>query len=148
MKIKWDAHNGLSLMDARDSVPPQLIMDGSKEHTLGEFLKKARQFSCHIKQSEPYPPWKIMAEGAIKEINRGSGRKMMRSLSSAKLLDHCIKLKALIKYHTALDIYEVQGEVPDTLLSGKTTDISPFVEHKWYDFLNWFNHGSSFPEPK
>ena len=89
-----------------------------------------------------------MAEGATRELKRGSGRKMMRSLSPAKLWDHCIELEALIRSHTALDIYELQGQVPETLLSGKTADISPFIEHEWYDFVKWFDHGSSFPEPK
>ena len=116
--------------------------------TLGEFLKKARQFGCHIKQSEPFSPWQIMAEGDIRELKRGSGRKMIRSLSPAKLWDHCIKLETLIRLHTALDIYELQGQVPETLLSGQTTDISPFVEHEWYHFVKWFDHGSSYPEPK
>ena len=147
-KKKRDAHHGLSLMAARDGVPPYLIMDGSKAHTLGEFRKKKRQFGCHIKQPEPYPPWKIMLEGATRELKRGSGQKMMRSLLPSKLWDHCIKLEALIRSHTTLDIYGLQGQVPETLLSGKTTDISPFIEHKWYSFVKWFNHGSSFPESK
>ena len=89
-----------------------------------------------------------MAEGAIRELKRGSGRKMMRSLSPAKLWDHCIELEALIRSHTALDIYELQGQVPETLLSGQTTDISPFKEHEWYDFVKWLYHGSSFSELK
>ena len=89
-----------------------------------------------------------MAEAAIRELKRGSGRKMMRSLSPAKLWDHCIELEALIRSHTALYTYELQGQVPETLLSGQTTDISPFIEHEWYDFVKWFDHGSSFPEPK
>ena len=38
--------------------------------------------------------------------------------------------------------------MPETLLSGKIADISPFLEHEWYDFVKCFNHGSSFPEPK
>ena len=134
MKKKRDAHHGLSLMAARDGVPPHLIMDGSKEQTLGEFRKKARQFSCHIKQSDPYSPWYIMAEGAIREIKCGSGQTMMRILLPAKLWYHCIELEALIQLHNALDIYELQGQVPETLLSGQTADICPFIEHKWYDF--------------
>ena len=89
-----------------------------------------------------------MAEGEIKELKRGSGCKMTRSLSPAKLWDHCIEIESLIQSHTALGIYELQGEVPETLLSGQTADISPFVEHKWYDFVKWFNHGSTFLEPK
>ena len=96
MKKKQDAHHGLSLIASRDGVPPHLIMDVLKEQTLDEFQKKARQFGCHIKQSEPYFPWQIMAEGAIRELKRGTGRKVMRSLSPAKLWDHCIELDALI----------------------------------------------------
>ena len=38
--------------------------------------------------------------------------------------------------------------MPETLLSRQPAYISPFVEHEWYNFLKWFNHGSSFPEPK
>ena len=60
MKKKRDSHHGLSLMAALDGVLPHLIMDESKEQTLGEFQNKARQFGCHIKQSEPYSPWQIM----------------------------------------------------------------------------------------
>ena len=89
-----------------------------------------------------------MAEGDIKELKHGSGSKIMRSLSPAKLWDHCIEIESLIQSHTALGIYELQGEVPETLLSGETADISPFVEHKWYNFVKWFDHGSTFPEPK
>ena len=72
----------------------------------------------------------------------------MRSLLPAKLWDHCIELEALILLHIALDIYELQGQVPEKLLSGKTVDIYPIVEHEWYNFVKWFDHGSSFPEPK
>ena len=38
--------------------------------------------------------------------------------------------------------------MPETLLSGKTADISPLIENEWYYFVKWFEHGSSFPEPK
>ena len=67
---------------------------------------------------------------------------------SVKPWDHYIELETLIRSHTALDIYELRGEVPKTLLSGQTADISPFVEHEWYDFVKWFDHGSAFPELK
>ena len=38
--------------------------------------------------------------------------------------------------------------MPETLLSGQTKDISPFIEHEWYNFLKWCDQGSSFLEPK
>jgi hypothetical protein len=42
MKLKSDAHNSLSLLFQRDGVPPKMIMDGSKEQTLGGFKRNAR----------------------------------------------------------------------------------------------------------
>ncbi len=37
MKIKGEAHKALSLMFQCEGVPPSMVMDGSKEQTLGEF---------------------------------------------------------------------------------------------------------------
>ena len=57
MKKKGDAQYGLPLMAAWYGASPHLIVDGSKEQTLSELRKKARQFGYHIKQSDPYSPW-------------------------------------------------------------------------------------------
>ena len=43
------------------------------------FRKKARELGCHIKQVEPHSPWQNAAEGAIRELKCGAGRKMMAS---------------------------------------------------------------------
>ena len=33
-------------------------------------------------------------------------------------------------------------------MSGQTSDISPFVELGWYDWVKWYDTNSSYPEPK
>jgi hypothetical protein len=38
--LKSDAHNSLLLLFQRNGVPPKMIMDGSKEQTLGQFKKE------------------------------------------------------------------------------------------------------------
>ena len=48
MKRKSDAHEGLSLLAQRDGIPPLLVMDGSKEQTLGMFHKKAREMGVQV----------------------------------------------------------------------------------------------------
>ena len=103
---------------------------------------------CHIKQTEPYSPWQNAAEGAIRELKRGAGRKMMSPKAPQKLWDHCLELEAYIRSHTALDLYELQGQVPETILSGQTADISPFVECKWYEFVRWYDIKAQFPQPR
>jgi hypothetical protein len=74
MKKKSDAHDGLSLMFARDGVPNCLIMDNSKEQTLGEFRRKAREADCWIKQTEAYSPWSNYAEPSESSKRAAQGR--------------------------------------------------------------------------
>ena len=46
---------------------------------------------------------------------------MLKTGSPNALWDHCIELEALIRSHTALDIYSLKGQVPETLMSGQVT---------------------------
>jgi transposase len=131
MKKKSDAHFGLSLMAQRDGVPTRIVMDGAREQTMGKFMKKAREMGCHVRQTEPYSPWQNAAEGAIREVKRSAGRKKARAGSPAKLWDHCLELEGAIRSHTALDSYDLQGQVPETILSGQTADVSPYAECAW-----------------
>ena len=68
-----------------EGVPKTLIMDGAKEQVMGELCQKARQADCQVKQTEPNSPWQNAAEAMIKELKKGTGRKMIRS-SSTKVL--------------------------------------------------------------
>ena len=115
---------------------------------MGEFRRKARQIDCYIKQTEPYSPWQNAAEGAIREVKRSSGRKMVKAKSPARLWDHCLELEGYIRLHTAIDNFELQGQVPETVASGQTADISPFVEFPWYGWLKYWDASAAYPEPK
>ena len=88
MQKKSEAHEALSLLAQREGVPPNLIMDGSKEQMMGQFRKKAKQMGAHIKQMEPDSPWQNAAEGAIREVKHGAGRKMAKKGSPFVLWDH------------------------------------------------------------
>ena len=145
MRLKSEAHHALSLLFARDGVPPTMIVDGSKEQTQGKFRHKARQVDCHLRAIEPHSPWSNAAESAIRELKRGAGRKMVKSGAPRRLWDHCLELEALIRSNTALDIYELKGQVPETVMSGETSDISPFVELEWYQWLMFRDTGVSYP---
>ena len=48
--------------------------------------------------------------------------------SPKALWDHCIELEAIIRSHTALDIYGIELQVPETVMSGQTGDISSLCE--------------------
>jgi hypothetical protein len=148
MRKKSEAHDALSLLFARDGVPAVMVVDGSKEQTLGKFRKKCREADCHVRQTEPYTPASNAAEGCIRELKRGVGRKMTRTKSPKPLWDHCLELEAHIRSNTCHDIYELNGEVPETIVSGQTSDISPFVEYEWYEWCFFFDSSVSFPKDK
>jgi hypothetical protein len=135
-------------MAQRDGVPPVIVMDGAKEQTMGSFRKKAKEMGARVKQTEPYSPWSNACEAAIRETKRGAGRKMTKARSPRNLWDHCLELEGFIRSHTALDQYELEGQVPETIMSGQTADISQFAEFGWYDWIVWWDTSSGFPEAK
>ena len=137
MRKKSQAHEGLSLLFSRDGMPASIIVDGAREQTHGEFKKKARQADCHVRTTEPYTPWSNAAEGSIRELKRGTARKMIKKKSPKKLWDDCVELEGFIHSNTAHDIFELNGEVPETLVSGETSDISQFCELEWYEWVKF-----------
>ena len=90
MRLKKHDHETLSLIFKRDGVPPNIVVDNSKEQTLGKFAKKCREADCHLVTTEPYSPWMQAAEGCIKQTKLGSYRKMLKSGCPKPLWDHCI----------------------------------------------------------
>ena len=148
MAKKSDAHEALSLLFARDGVPPALIVDGSLEQTKGEFRRKARQADCHIKQIEPHSPWQNAAEGTIRELKRGAARKMVKTRAPKRLWDDCLELEAYIRSNTAHDIFQLRGDVPETVISGETSDISQFCEFGWYEWVFFRDTAVSYPDDR
>ena len=128
MILKKHAHETLSLIFKRDGVPPKIVVDNSKEQTLGKFARKCREADCHLVTTEPYPPWMQAAEGCIKQTKLGSSNRILNSGSPKALWDHCIELEALIRSHIDLDIYSLEGQVPETVVSGQMGDISSLCE--------------------
>ena len=49
MDKKGDAHEDLSMLFQWDGVPTKMIVDGSKEQTLGYFKCKVAEAVCHLR---------------------------------------------------------------------------------------------------
>ena len=148
MKRKGDAHETLSLVFQRDGVPPTMVTDDSKEQTKGEFRRKLKEADCHPRVTEPYSPWQQAAEGCIRELKRGSSRKMIKTGSPKCLWDHCLELEAYVRSCTSNDIYMTAGQVPETIMTGNTADISHIAEFGWYDWVMFRDNVPSFPDEK
>lgn len=73
---------------------------------------------------------------------------MIRSQCPTSLWDDCIERESYIRSLTALDIYSLSGQVPETVVSGETADISPFASFKWYEWVYFRDTAVAFPEPQ
>ena len=50
-----------------------------------------------------------------------------------RIWENGMEFKAYVKSNTALDIYMLQGEVPETVILSGSSDTSKFCEHRFYD---------------
>jgi hypothetical protein len=79
MTRKGATHETLSLLFHHDGVPPTMVLDGSKEQTKSDFMRKLREADCHARETEPYSPWQQAAKGCIRKLKRGVSRKMIKT---------------------------------------------------------------------
>jgi hypothetical protein len=104
----------------------------------------ARLDATSINQSEPHTPKSNTAEGSTRELKRGVGHEMVRS-GAPKRLDYGSLCQ---KSSTALEIFYLEGKVPDTIVKGQTSDISPLAEYALYECVKLRDTGQSFPDSK
>ena len=57
-----------------------------------------------------------------------------------------MECEAYIRSHTAHDIFSLNGQVPETVVSGKIADISPFALFKWYKWVMFHDTLVPFPD--
>ena len=73
---------------------------------------------------------------------------MFQSKCPKRLWDDCLELEAFIQSNTWNGRYANQDEVPETLISGETSDISTFAEHAWYEWIMFRDTSIPFPDSK
>ena len=74
MKLKSETHEAFSFLFQYDGVTPAIIFDNAKEMIQGEFNRKLKEASCHLRQTEPFTPLSNETEREIKELKNGSGK--------------------------------------------------------------------------
>jgi hypothetical protein len=82
----------------------------------------------------------------IRKLKKGVGRQMVRSKAPKRLLDDCLEREAYVHSLTAHNIYRLDGQVPETLVSGETADISPFATFKWYERILFRDTSVTYPD--
>ncbi len=88
------------------------------------------------------------AEGCIRELKRGTSRKMLKTGSPKTLWDHCIELEGLICSSTCNTIYMTNGETPETIMTGMTADISHICKFSWFDWVMFRDNVPTYPDDR
>jgi hypothetical protein len=71
---------------------------------------------------------------------------MVRAGASKPFWADAIELEAYVCSNTAHDIFILQGGVPETVMSGETSDISQFCEFAFYDWIMFRDQPVAFPD--
>jgi hypothetical protein len=133
MKLESEAHEGLSLLFHRYGVPNVKFMDGAKAQTEGEFRRKLCDAGCHIKKTEQHTQSSIIGEGGVCELKISVGWQMLQSGCPKRLWDDIIIREEYVISHTSLDIFGLEGQVPERKFKGETMDISTISKYAWYE---------------
>ncbi len=67
------------------------------------------------------------------ELKICAGRKLLLANTPRRLWDNCLEYKTYVRSPTAHDIFKLDREVPETIMSGKFANISQFCELGWYE---------------
>ena len=99
-------------------------MEGAMEQVMGKFKEACQDATVQVKQLKYNTPGANRAEGTVQENKRAERRAMKKSDCPTRLWDYCAKLQAKIRCHTAHNIPTLNGQVPKTVVTGNTADIS------------------------
>ena len=105
-------------------MPPAIICNNTKKLIFSEFNKKLKEAPCHLRQ--------IAAKIKIRELKKGSDRKLINYGTSKRLWDDCLDYDFNLRSNTAHNIYKLDSEVPETIMSGEMSNMSQLCEFKWF----------------
>ena len=128
MQSKSHAHHSAKKLFKNDGVPSNIVIDGARDQTLGKFKEHYNDTGVLVQKLVFNNPWANRAEGVVRDNKRAARRAMKKSSCSAKLCDSCAELQAKTGCHTTNDIPTLNGQFPETVVTGNTGDISELVE--------------------
>ena len=115
---------------------------------MSKFKEACQDVTVQVQQLEYNTHWSNIAEGAVRDNKRSARRAMKKSACLARLCDYCDELQAKIRCHRAHDIPTLNDQVPETVVTGNTADVSELVEFGWYQWIYYRDVTTSFPLPE
>lgn len=138
LTVRSKAWEALKLTFSRDGVPTRVIADLAGELFESNDMKQlCSHAGTYLTAVEKDVHEHNLAENEIRELKRIFRRTMRVKRVPPRLWDHCFEMCSLIRSHTAHPLFRNNGEVPQTIITGETADISCLAEFAFYDWV-WF----------
>jgi hypothetical protein len=148
MKRKGEAPDALRFFIEEVGIPSHLHTDGAPELTQGRWADICRDAGIRTTCTEPHSPWQNRAERNIRELKKGTLRLLQRTGCPARLWDFAVQYVSETRALTALDAPALRGRTPYEVITGRTPDISEYIDFSFYDWLWYFDSEIQFPEQK
>jgi len=129
-------------------IPSGLHNDNAKELAQGRVAEIAKEFWVKVSQSEPYSPWQVRAELCIREIKKAVRHSMQRTRAPKRLWDYCTVYQCELRNLIAHPHYSLNNRTPYEMVTGRTPDISEYLDYGWYDTLWYYDQEANFPNER
>jgi hypothetical protein len=97
----------------------------------------------------PSPKLRASSEvNCVMQVKRGVVSKMLRYGCPKRLWDDFIIREAYVRSHTSLDIFGLEGQVPEIKFKGENVDIFTIAEYAWYEWVKFRDTAAKFPVSK
>ena len=144
IKAKSHAHHALNRFIHEVGVPNELLTDGAKEETLGEWGEICQRRNIYMQTTEPHSPWQNHAERMGGLVKR-KVKAVMRSTSTpVRLWDYCWDYICAIVSYTASNHINLDGVTPFEKIFNYTPDVAEYMLYDWYQWI-WY-HDPSNPD--
>ena len=104
----------------------------------------------HIQQKfvVPHSLWQNLSENSVRHLKQGIRRATCRRRSPKRIWYYCGQRVAAIRRLTALDIAQLDEQVPEEFVLDTTPDISVYSLFDWYEYVYYWNPIAAFSHEK
>jgi hypothetical protein len=148
MKSKSETADTLISFMQDIGIPSDLHSDDAKELTGGRMGELLRKFWIKPSQSEPYSPWQVRAELCLREIKKAVRHALVKNNAPRCLWDYCTIYQCELRNLIAHPYYKLHGRTPYEVVTGRTPDISEYLDFHWYQPIWYFDQEAQVPEER
>ena len=122
IKKKKHSYHALDRLIHEVGVPNEMLTDGAKELTLGEWGATCRRKKIKMEMTEPHSPWQNHSERMGGLVKRQVKNLMRSTNTPVRLWDYCWEYCSSIKSLTVSDHIMLDGVTPFEKVYGYTPD--------------------------